>query len=157
MKYALNAVLTSALATAFASGAAAKTTEPIVVGRANGIEMPEVKRAGGAKSIYDFDSLEVGEAFGVKGKDKKAMQSPISNAHKKYKVKKTDDAGNTLYETKTIKGDDGQDRQVPDTEKPKMEFGRHFVAFDVTKGSDLEKKIKGTPLEGSSVVVFRDQ
>ena len=112
--------------------AAAPKAKPVVTGTAT-IAMPVIERRNGAESMYPFNTLEVGQAFGVKGKDKRGMGSPVSNANRKNKTEMTD----------------------PSTGAKSTVQSKHFVAVDVN--ADLTKQIKGTPLEGSTVLVFRDK
>ena len=115
------------------------------------IDFPMPARTGGAATYYNFDGLDVGQSFGVKDRDKKGMQSAIGNANRKYQENETDANGNPVYEM--TKMPDGT--QIPNTSKPKRKATRHFVAIDVTP--EIAKAIKGTPLEGSKVIVKRDK
>lgn len=106
---------------------------PEVTGIVAGIQMPETARRGGQASPYAFDSLEVGQCFGVKNKDKSGVGPAVTNANRKGKQEIKDAAGNVVNTVQV----------------------RHFVAFDVTP--ELEKQIKDKPeLAGSKVLVFRD-
>lgn len=133
----------------------APRVEPVIAG-AGGvkIEMPERRSNRGSVSLYPFDSLAVGTAFGVKNKKAADMSSIISNQNRKHLVPKKDEAGNAMFETKTLAGSDGSVTNVPDTTKPITEPSKRFYAVDVNP--DLKAKIKGTELEGSSVLVFRE-
>ena len=141
------------------AGAAAKPAtprvEPVLTG-AFKIDMPERQSKRGSESKYPFDTLtEIGQAFGVKNKTASQLSSIVSNANRKALVEVKDAAGNTLYETKELTGADGTKTVVPDTSKPKTEATKHFFAHDVDAA--MKAKIKGTPLEGSTVLVFRDK
>lgn len=129
--------------------------KPATVTAVASVTLPAPAHRGGTESNYPFDDLEVGSAFGVKDRDKKGMASAVGNANRKYRVNKTDDAGNTVYKTKTMKGTDGVETQVPDTDNPETVATRHFRVRDVTP--EIAKLIKGTALEGSKVLVERDK
>ena len=90
-------------------------------------------RGGGQPAQYPFDSLEVGQVFGVKNKTKRQITNSVSLANKKYRQE--------------ILGGEGQPTQKIQT--------RHFIATDVT--DDIAAQIKGTVLEGSTVLVKRDK
>lgn len=114
-----------------AKAPAAPRVDPKVTGVFTLASIPERKAGGrGASSPYTFDALEVNQAFGVQNKDKRGMSSIVSNANKKHRSQGT--------------GADGQ----PVTIQTKQ-----FAAFDVD--AELKKQIKGTPLEGSTVLVVR--
>lgn len=117
--------------------------------------LPEKSSKRGSQSLYPFDKLAVGEAFGVKNKTAANLSSIVSNANRKNTRELKDAEGNTVYETKVLKGADGSETTVPDTSKPKREAVKHFYAIDVD--GDMKKQIKGTPLEGSTVLVCRDK
>ena len=133
------ALLSSVAALGYASNPPAAVepkkprTEAQVTAIHSGITMPETSRRGGAQSPYNFDALEVGQAFGVKNKDKRGMSSAISNANRKYTTEATN----------------------PETNVTQKIVSRHFAAFDVDAAK--AKELKGTPLEGSKVLVFRDK
>ena len=102
-----------------------------IVGAVGTVELPTPTRSGGVESAYPFASLEVGQSFGVKNKDKAAISSSISAQNRKHKKELTDDAGNvTTAQTK------------------------HFVAVEIDAA--LAKTLKGTHLEGFKVAVKRD-
>ncbi len=126
---------------------------PATVTAVASISLPPLAARGGTASVYPFDQLEVGQVFGVKDRDKAGMTSAIGNANRKYRKPKTDDTGATVYKTKQITDAAGTPIQVPDTENPEMVAERQFRARDVT--ADIAKEIKGTPLEGSKVLVER--
>src|SRR6185369_6661126 len=105
-------------------------------------------------SLYPFDTLtEVGQSFGVKNKDVRGMSSIISNQNKKHKVPVKDANGNIEYHTKQLTAADGSVTEVPDTSKPKTTFAKKFEAREVTP--EIAKLLKGTPGEGSKVIVTR--
>ncbi len=132
-----------------AAAPAASVTEAVK------FELPAPKTNRGQGSIYKFDSLtEVGQSFGVKGKTLKQVSSAISAANRKGKAAVEDKDGNPTYETKAMpSGPNGELTQVPDTSKPITKVVRKFRAVEVD--ADLKKQIKGTPLEGSDVIVGR--
>lgn len=118
------------------------------------IDLPEtaIRRAGRAGgSSYPFDSLEVGQAFGVKNKDKRSMSSIVSNQNKKFRVQSKDANGNLVYGTKKLA--DGT--EVPDTSKPKWgEPTKKFETVEVTPA--VAEAIKGVDaLAGAKVLVRR--
>lgn len=90
-------------------------------------------RGGGQPAQYPFDSLEVGQVFGVKNKTKRQITNSVSIANKKYRQE--------------ILGGEGQPTQKIQT--------RHFIATDVTP--EIAAQIKSTDLEGSTVLVKRDK
>lgn len=126
-------------AKASTSTAATATATAVLGAGTAGISMPAIKRGGGQKSPYPWETLEVGQCFGVKGKTKREMSSAITNANRKGKEAKVDGEGNAVM-------NDG---------KPVIVINRHFAAFDVD--AKLTAEIKGTDLEGSTVLVFRDK
>ena len=120
-----------------------------------GVQLPEVaRRRAGSVSIYPFDSLtEVGAFFGVKNKDKRSLSSVVSNQNKKYRVHATDAGGQPMYKTNTITAPDGSKTDVPDTSKPIYTHSRKFEAREVD--TETAKVLKGTPAEGSKVLIVR--
>ena len=139
------ALLVSAASLGFAStppaAATGKPPEPAkapkkpaasVLGTVTGITPPESRR-GGFASQFPFDKLEVGESFGVKGRDKRGISSAVSNANRKFRKDITNEQ-NIVTGTEQIK---------------------HFIAFDVTP--EIAKAIKGTEAEGATVLVQRDK
>lgn len=111
------------------------------------VEMPKKVNKRGSKSLYPFEKLEVGQSFGVTNKTAAGMASIISNQNRKHREEKTDDQGNTVFETKDLKGSDGTVTQVP-TDKPVMIVNKHFFASDCNPKKDPD---------GASVRVFRDK
>lgn len=89
-------------------------------------------RKGGAESKYPFDTLEIGKAFGVKGATKRGISSAISNANRKNRSELTN-ADGTTSKVQT----------------------KHFFAVDVDAAR--AKELKGTPLEGCTVLVSRSK
>jgi hypothetical protein len=145
----------TAMAVAFANAASAPKTAPEITGVAN-IALPEPERKGGrgTPSPYPFDSLtEVGMFFGVKNKDKRAMSSIVSNQNKKHRTQATDENGMLRFKTNSVKAPDGTVSEVPDIAKPIYDHSRKFEAREVT--AEIAKLLKGTPAEGSKVVVVR--
>lgn len=143
---------------AFASAAAVVTrVEPVLTGATDAIPMPTRKVARGSKTLYPFDSLTaVGMSFGVKNRTAKQLSSVLSNANRKAMVNKVDEAGNTVFKTKELKAADGSITLAPTTELEKV-AGAHYFAVDVINGKIGDTAIKGTALEGSTAVVFRDK
>lgn len=97
------------------------------------IDMPKPVRGGGTASAYAFDKLEVGQAFGVKNKGKREIASAVTNANRKYRNEMKNEAGEVLSTVQE----------------------RHFFSHEVD--TEYAKTLVGTPLEGSTVLVFRDQ
>jgi hypothetical protein len=161
------ALLTTAatLPFAFDTGAAAPAAatdnkpakprvEPLLTEAFAGVEMPVKPNKRGSASIFPFETLTaVGMAFGIKNRNAKSLSSIISNANRKAMVNKTDDAGNVVYKTTEMKDANGTVVGRSPTTEPEKVDGVKYEAFDVD--ADLKKKIKGTPLEGSTVLVFR--
>ena len=137
------------------SAAAAKRVDPAITG-VFALAVPEGKSNSnrGSKSPYPFDTIEPGQAFGVKNKTAKQLSSIVSNQNRKESNHRPvkDEAGNIVYKTKDITAPDGTVTKVP-TKEPEPEQIKAFVAYDVD--AELKAKIKGTPLEGSTVLVFR--
>lgn len=134
--------------------AVTKRTEPEITAIA-AIPLPvNVKAARGSKSPYPFDTLEVGKAFGIKNKTAKQLSSIVSNQNRKdsnhRQVK--DSNGNVVYKMTEMKDQNGNVTKVP-TNEAETEQIKEFRAYDVNE--EIAKSIKGTPLEGSSVIVYR--
>ena len=156
-KLAILAAATIARPIAFASAATtapAPKVEPVFAAGLAKIAMPVRASRRGSESKYPFATLEVGEAFGLKNKTAKNMTSVVSNANRKFQVNKTDDAGNVVYKTNEIKDAQGNVTHIPTSEPVKV-AGKHFFAYDVDAAT--AKTLKGTPLEGSTVLIFRDK
>lgn len=96
------------------------------------IDMPKPVRGGGTASAYAFDKLEVGQAFGVKNKGKREIASAVTNANRKYRNEMKDAEGKVIQTVQE----------------------RHFFSHEVD--AEYAKTLVGTPLEGSTVLVFRD-
>lgn len=99
----------------------------------------------GGRSQYPFDSLEVGQSFGVKNKSLAQMNSTISTANKRHRTERLDDDGNIIYKTQDVKQADGSVVKQP-TLDPEMIAGRVFA------GADVDPK---TDPEGASVRIWR--
>lgn len=143
------------------ANAAGKRVEPqlTAVVAPNVIPMPTKESKRGSTSLYPFDSLTaVGMSFGVKNKTAAQLSSIVSNANRKAMVNKTDAAGNVVYKTTPLKDANGNVvGQAPTTEPEKI-AGKHFFAVDVADlDAARQKALKGTPLEGSMALIFRDK
>ena len=136
-----------AVAPAAANTETTKRITPELTTITSNVEMPKKVNKRGSKSLYPFEKLEVGQSFGVTNKTADGMASIISNQNRKHRVEKTDDQGNTVFETKDLKGADGTVTQVP-TDKPVMIVNKHFFASDCDPKKDPD---------GASVRVFRDK
>lgn len=137
--------------------AAKPRVEPQLTAVVSGITMPTRTTKRGSTSVFPFDTLvNVGDAFGIKNRTAKSLSSIISNANKKAMVKKTDAAGAVVFKMVELKDANGVVVGQTATNEPEMIPGKRYAAFDVEKGSDLFKAIKGTDLEGSTVLVFRE-
>ncbi len=90
-------------------------------------------RGGGQAPKYPFDTLDVGALFGVKNKTKRQMANSVSQANKKYRTEILGAEGTAPIKNQT----------------------RHFIVTDVTDA--IAAQIKGTELEGSTVLVKRDK
>lgn len=148
------ATTTSTATTGAAAAGNSKRVAPEITAVVGGITMPTAPKRAGSNSPYPFDGLEIGQAFGVKNKTAKGLASIVSNQNRKHKVEKKDANGNPVFKTTEMKASDGTVTRIPTSEK-EMVDGKTFFAVDVVSGSDVEKQIKGTALEGSSVLVFR--
>lgn len=149
------ALTAAALAVGFANKPAAERVAPDLTGVVS-VKLPEPVRRGGrgTPSLYPFDTLtEVGQSFGVKNKDKRAMSSVISNQNKKHRVQATDNGGQPMFKMNSARDADGNVTEVPDTSKPIYTYTKRFEAREVTP--EIAKLIKGTPAEGSKVLVVR--
>lgn len=141
---------TPAKATTPATAAKTETkarVAPDLTGISSDVEMPKKVSNRGSKSLYPFEKLEVGQSFGVKNKTASGMASIISNQNRKNREEKVDEAGNTVFETKELKGQDGTVTNVP-TDKVVMIVNKHFFANDCDPKTDPD---------GASVRVFRDK
>lgn len=130
--------------------------EPALTGVTAAIAMPTRNKARGSKTLYPFDSLTaVGMSFGVKNRTAKQLSSVLSNANRKAMVPKIDAEGNSVFKTQKLTDAAGGVSLVPTTEVEKV-AGAHYFAVDVVGGKVGDAAIKGTDLEGSIAVVFRD-
>lgn len=120
----------TAIAAAFASTPKSKAVEPDISPIGAGIEIPARKSRGGAASKYPFAQLEPGQYFGVKNKDARTMSSVVGNQNRKHRSELTAEDG-----TKSVTS------------------SKEFRAVDVD--ADMAKKLKGSPQEGSTVLIFR--
>lgn len=146
------ALLTATGLAAFAN--AVPRVEPVLAAGVIKLELPKRETKRGSVSVYPFASLtEVGMAFGVKNKTAAKMSSIVSNANRKAQINKTDEAGATIFKTKEITAADGSKTVVP-TDKPEKVAGMRYFALDVS--ADQAKALKGTALEGSTVLVYRE-
>lgn len=125
---------TAAATPAPAAAKPAKVAPEVTGVSAISITLPDTGRRGGQQSAYPFDSLEVGQFFGVKNKTKEEMASALTNANRKGKQEVTDPSTGAVQKITT----------------------RHFVSFDVTP--EIAKQIEGdAALAGSKVLVQRDK
>lgn len=151
--------LTTAI-TAFASapeGAATPKADKIapIIGGIASIALSRPTGAGrGSKSLYPFDTLEVGSAFAVMNKDARGMSSIVSNQNRKHRAPVLNADGTPQYETTGASDGNGGTIQVPDTSKPKTTQTKKFFAVDVD--AELAKQIKDTPLKGAKTLVYRE-
>lgn len=105
------------------------------------ILLPARKTNRGGAAVYPFDTLaNVGDIFGVSDRNKKSIQSAVSNQNRKFKQQRKGADGNVILDGKG---------------KPTTEYTRHFEVIEVD--ADIAAAIKGTPLEGSKVLVRRDK
>lgn len=137
-----------------ATSTAKERVAPELTQIVTGIELPARKSPRGAKSDYDFDALPVGGAIGIKNKDKKAISSIVSKANRASIQPKKDEAGNVIFKTQELTAADGTKTTIP-TSEPETVQTKNFFAYDVTP--EYAEKIKGTALEGSKVIIFRDK
>lgn len=134
MADAKNTTAAKPAATASTTADKSKTPEPKVVTGSlptNFTLPPKPKAGGGASAKYPFDSLEPGGAFGVQNKTRRQLASAVNNANKKYRNEAKDVDGKVVSKTQ----------------------GREFYAVDVDDAT--AKALKGSPLEGSTVLVVR--
>lgn len=101
------------------------------------VPMPENigKRANSGRGVYDFDSLEVGQSFGVTNKTAKQIASAVSAANKRFRTNKLDANGAVIYKTQEVKHADGTVTKQP-TLDPETVPGRVFVSADVDPATD---------------------
>lgn len=155
-KIAHLALLNAATAVAFANTETAKRIDPVFTGVGVKLAVMPVKATKrGSATLYPFDKIAVGEAFGVNNKTAANLSSIVSNANRKNTKPVLDGNGNPTFGTKELSGEGGIKTLVPDTSKPKREAVKHFYALDVT--TEIKATIKGTALEGSTALVFRDK
>lgn len=103
------------------------------------IALPERSTRRGSATVYPFDKLTtVGTMFGISDRDKKSVQSVVSNQNRKYKTQARDADGTII-----LNGD-----------KPKMVYTTHYEVIEVDAAT--AEAIKDTPLAGSKVLVRRD-
>lgn len=132
-----------------------KDATPIIVTGVASLPQPERTNRRGNGSAFPFASLvAVGQCFGVKNRTAKSLSQIISTQNRKNTTDKRDENGNVVYKTKKVKSAEGVETVMPSNEPEKVPT-KHFYAFDVTK-EYAEQHLKGTDLEGSSVLVFRD-
>lgn len=127
-----------------APAAGANTTaaaKPEVKAIRKGVERPANAKKAGAKSKYDFDSLEVGDSFGVVGKTAQSFNSIIYTAEQRFAVDVLGENGSPKTRIKKLKG--GATEVV--NQKAKT---REFSAYDVDPATDPDK---------ATVRVFRDK
>lgn len=125
---------------------AAKTTDTAPVKRVAPsitdvvtIALPERSTRRGSATVYPFDKLTtVGAMFGITDRDKKSVQSVVSNQNRKYKTQARDADGTII-----LNGD-----------KPKMVYTTHYEVIEVDAAT--AEAIKDSPLAGSKVLVRRD-
>lgn len=105
------------------------------------IDIPTKKTNRGGASIYPFDSLTtIGMSFGVTGRDIRSVRSAVSAQNRKFKT--------------PMKSADGNLVMKPDGSGPKTTYTTHFETIEVD--ADIAAAVKGSHLEGASVIVRRD-
>lgn len=150
------AAAATAIAPVFANAPKKENEAAVVTGVVTGLTMPKVESKRGIASVYPFDKLEVGACFGVKNKTAKQLSAVISNAHRRFRVNKTDGEGNVVYKMQEIKDAQGNVTGRVPTQEPEQVPGRHFFAVDVTK--EIAEQIKdNADLKGSTALVWRDK
>lgn len=115
-----------------------KRIEPVLSGIRDDVTMPERAANRGSKSLYPFETLRVGQSFGVLNKSAKQLSSIVSNQNRKDPLPLLKDNQPVF---KTVKQGD---IDVP-TGEPQR-YKREFIAVDVDKAKDPDK---------ASVRVFR--
>lgn len=112
-----------------------KRVEPVIAKGAmpEGFTPPAKSSGGGGAAKYPFADLNTGEFFGVKNKTKRQMASAVLNANDRYSVVAKDAKG----------------------KKVRTNVEREFYAVDVDQPT--AEKLKGTPFEGSTVLVVRSK
>lgn len=104
------------------------------------VELPARANKRSGQTAYPFDQLTApGMSFGVTDRDKKAVQSVVSNQNRKFKENTKDEAGNVVLK-------DG---------KPVQHYTIHYEVIDVTP--EIAAAIKGTHLENAKTIVRRDK
>lgn len=122
-----------------AAAAPTGRTKPTITSVVN-ITLPERKTARGSATVYPFNSLtEIGQMFGITDRDKKSVQSVVSNQNRKYKTQAKNEDGTVI---------------LNDQGKPRMTYTTHYEVIEVDAG--IAEAIKDTPLAGSKVLVRRD-
>ena len=120
---------------------------PDITDITDAVEMPKKASNRGSKSLYPFDQLEINQSFGVKNKTAAGIASIVSNQNRKHCEEKVDENGDTVFETKEVKGVDGTVTEVS-TGKPVIIVNKHFFAIDCNPKTDPHD---------ASVRVFRDK
>jgi len=72
--------------------------KPEVTAIVDDYPLPTRQSSGGrsGKTIYDFEKLEIGQSFAVKGKTVKGMASTVSSANERYREVVKDATGNSI-------------------------------------------------------------
>lgn len=142
----VNETTSTAGATAAKANSAPITADKITA-VSKSVPMPEFASASnrGSKSAFHFDDLDVGESFGVIGRDARSLSSIISSAHRRHMVNKTDANGNVVYKTRKAKDANGVEMEMPTQEAAQVR-GREFKAADVDPKKDPD---------GASVRIWR--
>lgn len=134
---------TVAVARKAGAPALADRIAPLIAAPRTDVPLP-VKASGtrGAPSPYSeqLSKLEVGQSIGITNKSKKQLSSVVSVHNRRGMVHKTDAAGALLFEMTEMKDANGTKiGETPDTTKPVMIAGKHFVAYDVDPKADPDK------------------
>ncbi|HRQ13073.1 MAG TPA: hypothetical protein PK205_07190 [Promineifilum sp.] len=129
-----------------AKAAAAPRVAPQLTTISAAVAMPD-RRSRGGRSLYPFESLAVGQSFGVKNKTAKQIASVVSAANRRGLAPKRDANGAIVYKMQTIKTADGTEKQVP-SQEPETFRQSHYIVADVDPKADPD---------GASARVWRDQ
>lgn len=120
---------------------------PVITGIRSDISIPVAISNRGAKSLYNFDTLEIGQSIGVKNKTAKQLASVVSNfnrsAGNREVIKNPD--GSTVFKMQDLTDANGVVTKVPTTE-PETRAIKEIAVFNVDPAKDPD---------GATARVFR--
>lgn len=120
--------------TTTAAPAAAVALPTVAAPRAD-VPLPVKTNNRGRASIYDFDSLTVGQSIGVVGKTAKELYPTVNNANRRFKEAKVVD-GATVFKTEEVTDPSTGIKSRKVSDKPEMVATRKFIVADVDPATD---------------------